>query len=816
MRQRRKILLILLAGFVLLILGVNVYIQQYKEEITNYVVAQINQQIDAEIELDENNASIDMYSHFPHINLTLPSFIITSNGSELMNVDLVSIDLSLIDLLQSKKTVRKIGIEEGVIYLEKDKQGKLNYKIGSSSNSSIDYLSIPSIQVINVQIVYKDFTYSNINEPKSVFKMLVDKALFDIVMDKSKINITSEGNAIIQTLESSGKQLLMNQKANINGQVEFDIAKSLFRFNNVYLEYGVYNTSLQILGSIDVSDPNYNLFDIVMELDDPNTSELVSILKSMQFNFPYDYIQDGSWDIVIKAKGAMASWRNPDLIITYANNGLFFSDGDLEIDNISSKGEIKIPNKGNLIFNADSLYFEIIDQTFRGVASYNYTDFNDFEVILNLDGTLNLSYLTHTSLLPEEIQDLSGSLKISSSHIKYIKRPKTASKLFFRSKYQMDQFSMTIEDYDIDIKKAVGYADSYHLEFDKNDMIINMQKINFDGSIYYRDDLFVNGTITSALINANKLISGDDDPFDLEAIPRFDVDLNINQLTYDHIDINHLTGRFKNKSGRISSDDFRFDGVSGSFNGYGSLHQYNKGNLYFDIVGSAQQLEVSEVFKQLEDFGQNTLTHQHLSGKLNADFKTKFQFDNNFNLIMKTIDFEGHTIIKNGELNNFKPLESLSSYISINELRRIQFEDLENNIKIKNGLVHIPNMRILSNAFNIEIEGTHDFDNQIDYKVRMRLSSLLSKKKNIKGLSETVDFDEKGKANLFLIMQGDLEDPDIKFDTKRVKQKLKQDIKNQGTRIKNAFKVEFGKEKKKGQIVDQDHETEEFIDWDDQ
>ena len=36
-----------------------------------------------------------------------------------------------------------------------------------------------------------------------------------------------------------------------------------------------------------------------------------------------------------------------------------------------------------------------------------------------------------------------------------------------------------------------------------------MQKINFDGSIYYRDDLFVNGTITSALINANKLISGD-------------------------------------------------------------------------------------------------------------------------------------------------------------------------------------------------------------------------------------------------------------------------------------------------------------------
>ena len=125
-------------------------------------------------------------------------------------------------------------------------------------------------------------------------------------------------------------------------------------------------------------------------------------------------------------------------------------------------------------------------------------------------------------------------------------------------------------------------------------------------------------------------------------------------------------------------------------------------------------------------------------------------------------------------------------------------------------------MRILSNAFNIEIEGTHYFDNQIDYKVRMRLSSLLSKKKNIKGLSETVDFDEKGKANLFLIMQGDLEDPDIKFDTKRVKQKLKQDIKNQGTRIKNAFKVEFGKEKKKGQIVDQDHETEEFIDWDDQ
>ena len=58
-------------------------------------------------------------------------------------------------------------------------------------------------------------------------------------------------------------------------------------------------------------------------------------------------------------------------------------------------------------------------------------------------------------------------------------------------------------------------------------------------------------------------------------------------------------------------------------------------------------------------------------------------------------------IIKKGELNKFKPLKNLSTYINIEDLRNVKFSTLENTIQISNKKITIPAMEIKSSALSV-------------------------------------------------------------------------------------------------------------------
>jgi len=58
----------------------------------------------------------------------------------------------------------------------------------------------------------------------------------------------------------------------------------------------------------------------------------------------------------------------------------------------------------------------------------------------------------------------------------------------------------------------------------------------------------------------------------------------------------------------------------------------------------------------------------------------------------------------------------------------VKFATLKNQIEIKDKVISFPAMDIKSSAINIQASGTHTFDNVINYRLRILLSELLSKK----------------------------------------------------------------------------------------
>lgn len=84
--------------------------------------------------------------------------------------------------------------------------------------------------------------------------------------------------------------------------------------------------------------------------------------------------------------------------------------------------------------------------------------------------------------------------------------------------------------------------------------------------------------------------------------------------------------------------------------------------------------------------------------------------------------------ITNGQLKNFSPLESLSRFIKLDDLKDIQFKSLKNTIEIKNRIITMPKMEINSSAINISMSGSHDFDNNVDYHFIVDLDEIRAKK----------------------------------------------------------------------------------------
>ena len=81
---------------------------------------------------------------------------------------------------------------------------------------------------------------------------------------------------------------------------------------------------------------------------------------------------------------------------------------------------------------------------------------------------------------------------------------------------------------------------------------------------------------------------------------------------------------------------------------------------------------------------------------------------------------------------------------------------LKVKVIIDKGKIHIPQMTLSTNVMDLNISGTHGFDDNVDYHLNFRLNDVLVKNKN-QGEFGPIKDDGLG-AKLFLHVYGNLSD----------------------------------------------------------
>ncbi|GAA4113295.1 hypothetical protein GCM10022393_12210 [Aquimarina addita] len=153
--------------------------------------------------------------------------------------------------------------------------------------------------------------------------------------------------------------------------------------------------------------------------------------------------------------------------------------------------------------------------------------------------------------------------------------------------------------------------------------------------------------------------------------------------------------------------------LSGYFNGSDPEHIYMQPDLVMNNV------DLDKLLFKFENFGQDHLVSENLQGKLTSKIKGKIRVypDMVPDLDQSTIEMD--VKILNGRLKNYDPMLALSDYMGDKNLQNIRFDTLQNSLDIKKGKINIPTMRIESTLGHMELSGTHDNNQNIDYYIRI-------------------------------------------------------------------------------------------------
>jgi len=251
----------------------------------------------------------------------------------------------------------------------------------------------------------------------------------------------------------------------------------------------------------------------------------------------------------------------------------------------------------------------------------------------------------------------------------------------------------------------------------------------------------------------------------------------------------------KNFAGRLDFDhnNLNIRGNTSAMQGELALD----GNARFDLDPSlkmritARNLDLQTMLMQCENFGQEVITEENMRGRLSGRVVLWTYWNATGEFDMKRLRALADIQATNGELQKVKMFEDFSTFIHLEDLRRIRFTDLQNYLEIKDQKVYIPVMFLQSNALNMTLSGDQSFDNDIDYKIKVNAGQVLLNrlKKHDSDLDPLPE--KKGGFNLYYSIVGNLD----KYEMKRKKKTVKAEFERSEARklqIAQAIDTEFG------------------------
>ncbi|MEO7988069.1 MAG: AsmA-like C-terminal region-containing protein [Chryseolinea sp.] len=825
MKTLRKVLFYLFLAVAVVFISLVSSVFLFKDKIINQFVREANKSLNTPVKIGKFDVSI--FSQFPQLSIVLTDVYVEDShpgNYPLLTAKTVSFQLNAIEAWSGSYTIKGLRIVDSETNLKINAKGVNNYDVAKKNEdkdkSTSIHFELREVTLTNTKVNYID------RSANQDFVFNSEELLASIVSENDLYSIDAEGE-LTTTKISVNKNLFFTDKSfQIKSQLVYDDIKRSVTIKPSTLE--LKNALFDVEGSY--SWKGKSIIDLHTKGKDADIQTLLSLFPESVADRVEKYQSKGDVYFAAKLKGEISSKKSPSLSVDFgfSDATIFHPEYKTRMEDASMRGsfaspEVMNPSRGTIILK--DIKGRLNGELFE--ANFILNNFENPNVICDFKGRVDAAAVM--SFYPiQNVSDLSGSLLADISfegEIGLLKRKATAQRVTTTGTIDLQSINFIYGDDKTPLKNLSG-----NLQFNNNDLALSNVTGNLGNSDFILNGFFKN--VITFLLFENQPIGIEtdlrsrfldvDQLFDLafgKATAgktqeyEFKISKNINMnfncdvkaLRYKRFNAQQLKGDLLVKSQMAVSRKITFKSMGGDMVMSGIVDANNLKAIDVVTTFKLNNINVDSVFYVFKNFDQDFIEDKHLKGKAFADVNLEMTLQPNLSLFQETLIGDISVTIKNGELNNFEPMQKLNKYLDDEGLSKLRFSDLKNDIHIENKTVYIPQMEVRTNVTALKVSGTHTFDQRIDYRI---VTPLRSRRKIDPQEAQDALEEENGQAKIYLKITGTTDDYKVQYDTEAVKKKIADGLKNEVKELKDAFKNKGTKKKKELEL-----EKDEYFDW---
>ena len=789
----KRILLYGGASLLSLALVLTLIVHVYQDEIIAKVIAEINKSLKTRVEIGKIEVSV--WRNFPHLSVYCSTVkvhsLLPENKLPLARAGKLFFIFSLGDVLGDNLSINQILLQNANVQLYVNEKGEVNYDIIKNNTSTKDttpgdiQFDLQRIRLENVKVRYTDLPVEQDHQ------LLADKVDARLFVRNNDYLIRVKGNLQSQYIRIGQQAYFTSKELRISSELQYDHEKRrlMIQPSQIFV-----NGSEFVVMGYHAARP-YSFIDLQFEGKRTDLQTLVSLLPESFSKTYASYQSQGKVYFKGSAVGYVEHKLIPKVDLQFGCEDASFYETRLKkriehanLTGTYSNGNAQNSTTSSLVLRKVS--GQLDGRSFSGNLSLH--NFDSPRLAFNVKGTLDMAAVT--AFFPYGVRDgsglftanvqfegnlddlrnqvmkrfvrTSGNLKLQNVAFTLTHRPLRMHRL---------NGDFTFNKTDLLIHRFSGHAG-------KSDFQLNGRFENVLAYLFLDDQaLRVVANFRSGMINFDELLaqnptqtSGKHEQYRVRLSRRLDLDLTcqVNALRFRRFRAQNIRGDLDMHNGIARSRDISLQTASGTMNLNVGVNAQQANLIQVSTNALFHNIQIDSVFYMFEDFGQDFIRVPHLRGKVNARVQTYLAFDEHLESDNNRMVADIAATIGQGQLVGFEPMQKLSSFIRQSELANLRFGEIQNNIHIEKRTVFIPLMEITSNVANISVQGTHSFDNVMDYHLRIPIKTFFQRRNTIQASTQP----PASQPNLFLRINGTADKYRISYDSKAVRDKIRQDL----------------------------------------
>ena len=787
----------------------------FKGKIVAFVKEKINQKLNAKV--DFADVDISVFRHFPKLAVGLNNLsVVGINDFEtdsLITAKQIDVSMNLWSAVTgSEINIYGIDIKDANINTIVNKQGKANWDIvkpDSSNTATVDTskktkMKLQNYSLANCNVKYSDFSGNMFATVEGIDHSGSGDFEADIFTLVTKTNIAK------WSYKMNGISYINEAKTTADIDLMVDTKQMKFGFNTDKITLN--DLQLSTKGFFQMLADGYGM-DIEFKAPSTDFKNILSLIPTIYQNNFSTIKTSGKAIFNGFVKGNYDKTTIPAYQVNLQVNDGFFQYPDLPAPVKDINIIMKLDNPDGVtdhtVIDISKAHLSLANEPFDFKLLVK-NPITDLYVDAAAKGKLDLSKVSQFVKVPSittlqgiinaNVEVVGSTLAMQRKQFDKFKAQGTVdvSNFNFASKdnpsgVSLNSASMSFNPTNVTLSNLVGRF--MNTQFQANGYINNLlayvlQNQPLDGVVNVKADNVNLNELMGVTTDTTKKNTPESKPFIVPKNLNLTVNALVDNVHYDKLDMSNISGSLKVANETVTMENVKAKALNGDFavTGFYSTKLDTK-KPDISLTYNVSNVDIQKTFYAFNTIQKLMPVGQYLAGKLTSSLTLTGKLGDNMMPDMSTLTGNGNLLLIEGLLSKFAPIDKIASTLNVAQLQNLSLKDIKTFFEFTNGKVFTKPFKVKLKDIEMEIGGSHGFDQLLDYTINMKLPRALTGAAGnnlINGLASQAT--AKGLpikvsdiVNVQIKLGGNIKSPTLKTDLKQTGTSLADDLKTQAT-----------------------------------